>query len=297
MTMKICLNCQQRFDLDFDLDEWCCPHCGYKPKRVGKYIQFAPKKENFDDGFDKDFFSKLFQLEENNYWFRSRNRLLIWALRSYFPKACLLLELGCGTGFVLSGLQKAFPSLRLYGSELFPEGLDFAGQRLSQITLFQMDARIIPFEDEFDVIGAFDVLEHVEEDEAVLSQMYRAVRPGGGILLTVPQHRLLWSVVDEQAYHKRRYSRRELVSKVEQAGFHLIRTTSFVFPLLPLMIVSRMKQQILQHNFKPLAEMDINKKLNRLLEKILNFERIAIERGISFPVGGSLLLVARREEE
>jgi SAM-dependent methyltransferase len=57
--------------------------------------------------------------------------------------------------------------------------------------LFQMDARKIPFESEFDVIGAFDVLEHIEEDEKALAQIFHAVLPGGGLILTVPQHRFL----------------------------------------------------------------------------------------------------------
>ena len=65
--------------------------------------------------------------------------------------------------------------------------------------LIQMDARSIPYTDEFDVVGAFDVLEHVEQDAEALSAMYRACRTGGGILITVPQHKFLWSAVDEYA--------------------------------------------------------------------------------------------------
>jgi SAM-dependent methyltransferase len=246
-------------------------------------------------GFSPDFFAELFQQECGNYWFRSRNRLLIQTLQRFFPHAHSLLEIGCGTGFVLLGFHQAFPHLQLYGSELFNEGLVFANQRLPGITLLQMDARCISYEMEFDVIGAFDVLEHIQEDEGVLSQMFHAVKPGGGILITVPQHRFLWSVVDEHAFHKRRYSRRELVAKVERAGFRVIRTTSFVSLLLPLLVLSRLKRHITRANFNPLAEYNISKTLKDWLEKVLNFERAAIDRGISFPAGGSLLLIAIRE--
>ena len=79
-----------------------------------------------------------------------------------------------------------------------------------------MDARRIPFEREFDVVGAFDVLEHIVEDEDVLGQMFKATRPGGGLLVTVPQHPFLWSASDEHAMHQRRYSRAELRRKVER---------------------------------------------------------------------------------
>src|ERR1041384_8013479 len=119
------------------------------------------------------------------------------------------MEIGCGTGYVLSGIRQAFPDLRLSGSEIFSVGLTFAAERLPGIQLYQMDARQIPFREEFDVVGAFDVLEHVTEDEEVLSQMYQATRKGGGILLTVPHHPFLWSSLDVHARHVRRYQTRE----------------------------------------------------------------------------------------
>src|SRR4030095_11666933 len=147
------------------------------------------------------------------------------------------LEIGCGTGFVLSGVKEALPSLTLAGSEIFSEGLGFAAQRLPDVDLFQMDARRIPFREEFDVIGAFDVLEHIQEDEAVLTQMYAATKKGGGILITVPHHPFLWSGSDEFARHARRYKTRELCDKVRRAGFHVLRVTSFVSVLLPALIL------------------------------------------------------------
>lgn len=288
--MKVCLACQKRFNST----NWCCPQCGHQPQLDEGYLSFSPELAQKNEGFSAEYFTQLIQLETVNFWFRSRNRLLIWALQSYYKEASSLLEVGCGTGFVLSGIQQAFPDMTLSGSEIFTEGLAFAKQRLPGVSLFQMDARCIPFQEEFDVIGAFDVLEHIEEDEVVLSQMFQATRPGGGILLSVPQHRFLWSRVDEQAFHKRRYERQELVAKVERAGFTLVRATSFVSLLLPVMIFSRMKRQLMQANFDPVEEYKISLVLNGILEKILIVERIAIERGISFPAGGSLLVIARR---
>lgn len=291
--MKVCLSCSELSDSD----DWRCPHCGFSPPRHGRVVQLTADLAQTDEGFSPDYFAEVFQLETGNYWFRSRNRLLLWALRSYFPDASRLLEIGCGTGFVLSGFQLAFPDLQLFGSELLTEGLAFADQRLPGATLLQMDARRIPYEMEFDVIGAFDVLEHVQEDELVLSEMFRATRPGGGILVTVPQHQFLWSIVDEHAFHKRRYSRRDLVSKVERAGFHVLRRTSFVSLLLPLLLLSRRRRQMTRANFNPLAEYNINETLNRGLERVLDLERFAIEKGVSFGAGGSLLLVASRAPE
>jgi SAM-dependent methyltransferase len=156
-----------------------------------------------------------------------------------------------------------------------------------------MDARQIPFEREFDIIGAFDVLEHIAEDDAVLTQMFRATRPEGGILVTVPQHRFLWSASDEHAMHQRRYSRAELRRKVERAGFRVERMTSFISLLLPPMICSRMRRNS-SRDFELWKEFEISHRLNAVLERILAAERAMIEKGTSFPAGGSLLLIAKR---
>jgi SAM-dependent methyltransferase len=247
------------------------------------------------EGYEASFFSQLAPLEVQNFWFRSRNRLIIWALEKYFPQIHTFLEIGCGTGFVLSGLTSARSDLLLYGSEIFIQGLDFASARLSKhVTLFQMDAREIPFENEFDVIGAFDVLEHIEADRTVLAEMYRATIPGGGIILTVPQHPWLWSQADDFAHHARRYSASDLKSKVEQAGFQVVRMTSFVSLLLPLMLFSRFQQRKPNPNYDVLSELRISGWLNQWLEHTLTLERALIRLGLSFPMGGSLLLVGKK---
>jgi len=288
--MKLCISC----DKAFESRNWQCPHCLHEPDVIEGRFAFAPELARESEGFEADYFARLADQETGNFWFRSRNRLLIWALRQYFQKAENFLEIGCGTGFVLTGLREAFPNLALSGSEVFSEGLGFASARLPGVELFQMDARRIPFREEFDLIGAFDVLEHVKQDEEVLAQMHQATRKGGGILITVPHHRFLWSPVDEFARHVRRYETRELREKVKRAGFSVIRLTSFVSLLLPLLMMSRFKQRVTGDDVDPSAEYNISNLLNTTLEKILDAERTVIRAGLSFPAGGSLLLVARR---
>ncbi len=212
--MKVCVACAQ----PFSSPTWVCPTCGSTPPVVGGHLAFAPELAVQGSGFKEEYFAGLAALEERNFWFRSRNRLLAWSMRRHFPKAETFLEIGCGNGYVLWGLQRALPKLKLAGSEIFSAGLEFAAQRVPDVELFQMDATNIPYRDEFDVIGAFDVLEHIAPDELVLAQMHQAVKPGGGILITVPQHMSLWSQADEEAMHQRRYSAREMRQKVERAG-------------------------------------------------------------------------------
>ena len=138
------------------------------------------------------------------------------------------------------------------------------------------------------------MLEHIKEDEAVLKQMHRACKPNGGIILTVPQHAFLWSHVDEYACHIRRYHANDLKAKVKRAGFKVLRITSFVSILLPLLMISRLKKRKPDSKFDPTAEFRINRSMNTIFKMTLDFERSLIRLGFPFPVGGSLLLVARK---
>ena len=121
--------------------------------------------------------------------------------------------------------------------------------------------------------------------------MFRAVRSGGGILLTVPQHRFLWSAADEYARHIRRYSGQELRQKVITAGFQIVRMTSFVTSLLPVMWLSRLQLRA-GAMYDPLKELRIGKTLNRMCEWLVKRECDLIRKGVNLPFGGSLLLVA-----
>ncbi len=267
--MKICISCGHRFEAK----TWQCSKCGYQPEMRDTYPFFAPQLIDTYGGFDACFFHDLAKIENGNFWFESRNRLLIWALKRNFPEARNFLEIGCGTGFVLSGIRHESPELVLYGCDMFAEGLTYANQRIPQATLFQMDARNIPYENEFDVIGAFDVLEHIKEDQEVLMQMNRAVMPGGGIILSVPQHPFLWSRADDYGHHIRRYTAKDLKVKVEAAGFEVLKMTSFISLLFPLMLVSRLKDKHSGEAYDPEAEVKVNRFMNTLFKKILDFER------------------------
>jgi len=126
-----------------------------------------------------------------------------------------------------------------------------------------------------------------------LHEIYRSLKAGGGIIITVPQHPWLWSQDDVYAKHKRRYTSANLISKLQKAGFNIIRVTSFVSLLLPLMVISRFLSRS-SKNYDPTREFRISPLLNFCLEKILYFERLLLKQGVCFPMGGSLLVVAHK---
>ena len=247
---------------------------------------------NHNKFFPPSSFDKLAEMESGHWWFRSRNRILLWVLKKYVGKFANFLEVGCGTGFVIQAVQEHNPKAVLCGSDYFEEGLVHARKRMPSINFTQQDARTMDEEDFYDVIGAFDVIEHINEDELVLSNLSRALKKGGTLLVTVPQHRWLWSAADEYACHVRRYNRAELVRKVTRSGLTVEYMTSFVSLLVPFMWLSRLRSNNV--NYDPMDEFRIPNWLNRSLEMIMTFELGLLKIGMKFPFGGSLLLQARK---
>jgi SAM-dependent methyltransferase len=244
--------------------------------------------------YDGTLFTTLEGLEPRSFWFRSRNDVIVWALRRYLGGTTRFLEVGCGTGFVLAAIHKQIRRLDVMGAELYAEGLEVARRRLPGVPLAQMSALEIPFSGCFDAVGAFDVLEHIEEDERALREMGRAVSPGGGLLLTVPQHPRLWSVADDFAGHVRRYRRNELVAKARKAGWEPVSVSSFVTLPLPLFALSRAMRARHDETYDFERELRLPTWLDRGLAAVMGGERALLALGVSFPVGASLLLVARR---
>jgi ubiquinone/menaquinone biosynthesis C-methylase UbiE len=283
--VRICAACAGRFAGP----GWSCPACGWTAPREGaiyRWLEGSPT----EIAYEPRYFDELEPIVRTHFWFVSRNALLAWALRHYFPDARSLLEVGCGSGQVALALQRANPALRLTGTEAFVEGLRLAASRVPDAELVLADARELPFDGEFDVAGAFDVLEHIADDDRALEQMVRAVRPGGGVILTVPQHDFLWSTMDELAGHSRRYSRALLTARLREHGLQIERITSFVSLLLPAMWASRLlqRQRPSRHDFELPAA------VNRAALWIATLERGLIRAGVPLPVGGSLLAIARR---
>ena len=289
MQMNRCIACGSA-----RIEDGACRACQFRPTRIAGFDAYAPELAASTEGFDPAHHALLAQVEAANFWFRARNILIVQAMRTWCGDVRHFLEIGCGTGFVSKAIHEAFPTASLTGSELFVEGLHVASQRLPDAQFIQVDARRLPFVSCFDAIGAFDVIEHIEDDRAVLRQAFEALVPGGTLLLTVPQHRWLWSAQDDIAHHVRRYTRRELATKVREAGFEVAFCSSFVTLLLPLILLSRKLTTDAGARGDPTREFRMPGWLNSTLYALMRAEVWMIGRGLRLPVGGSLLMVAAK---
>jgi SAM-dependent methyltransferase len=251
-------------------------------------------------GYDPDFFNQLMLIEDRHFWFRARNRLIFGIANkiSSSIKPCdWVLEIGCGTGNVLRVLEKAFPDSKLVGLELWREGLQHSRTRSSAL-LVAADISQSPLGKKFDVIGMFDVLEHVAKDQGALRSIYSSLRPGGTLLLTVPAHQSLWSYFDEAACHCRRYSAAGLREELEDAGFEVRFLSQFMATLFPIVWAfrklngirgsARSTQKLSDEEFR------IVPIVNPVLAFLLHLEAIWVSRGHSLPIGTSLVVIAQK---
>ena len=267
---------------------------------------YAPELAFENRDYSPEYFEKMFALEENNFWFQARNRILRGLFEKFLglERPANILEIGVGTGYVLKELA-SIKNFRLCGGELHISGLRFARRRLPDVEFIQLDATRMPFENEFDAVGAFDVLEHVDEDTRIMQSVHRSLKPGGLFFITVPQHKWLWGQQDEGAYHKRRYSRQEMLKKLENANFKIEFVSSFVTVLFPLMVLSRWPvlkkhppdsgvdygSQEVDYNFD---ELKISPAVNALSGLFMKIDEFCLKMGWSLPFGGSLAVVARK---
>jgi len=253
------------------------------------------------DSFDASAFEFLFEMEQRHFWHVGRREMILDVLRRSVPglPRSRMLEVGCGNGSVLAFLRQN--GIDIEGGDILLEGLRFCRRRVPSASLYQVDILALPFKDEFDIVGAFDVLEHVEDDEKALAEMNRALKAGGRLILTVPAHKFLWSRHDEASHHKRRYSRKDLMAKLERSGFAVDKTTYYMFFLFPVLAAMRLLSRVLRgkegerSGTKTSLELKTVPVINDVFLALLRLEKYLI-RYVNLPFGASLLITAAKDE-
>ncbi|HYH64111.1 MAG TPA: class I SAM-dependent methyltransferase [Urbifossiella sp.] len=247
-------------------------------------------------------FADLLRSEDRHFWFRARNGVLSRVVRGVvrgWEPGYRVLEVGCGNGYVLRMLEAACPGADLTGSELFPEAVANAAQRV-RCRVVQADVYHLPPADPYRLIGMFDVLEHLPDDAGALRGLRAATTPGGRLVLTVPAYMTLWSHTDEAAGHYRRYTPTTLRAALVAAGWQVEYVTPFMLPLVPLMwlgrkvaaVVNRLRGRRRTELEMAVGELRPVPVVNGLMRALLAPEAPLIGARWRLPVGTSLLAVA-----
>jgi SAM-dependent methyltransferase len=179
---------------------------------------------------------KLAEVEDRHWWYRERRHLLANAVRGLKPGVAL--DVGAAGG----GNTRVLRNLgwRPVALEYGQEGALIARER--GLSVLRADLVALPVADQsLDLVVAFDVLEHIEDDNAAASEVYRVLRPGATALIAVPADPRLWSAHDDAVGHVRRYTRPTLTSLLTCAGFTVESMTSWNVLLRPVVAIRRRK--------------------------------------------------------
>ena len=243
-----------------------------------------------DAGFRRERLELVADVENWHFWFVARRELLLRMLGRTPPESgSRILDLGCGTGLMARELVER--GHRVFALDLRPEGLRATRTSSSGILPIQADAQQPPLQDSsFDLVLALDVLEHLD-DEMALERVARALRPGAHLLLSVPALPWLWSYRDDDAGHRRRYTRSSLRQLLGVSGLQAVDIRYFQFFLLPLLVVTRLlgrrgpgwrNREDRPH---PLV--------NRLLGAVAALD-VRLSDRMAWPLGSSLVALCRR---
>jgi SAM-dependent methyltransferase len=238
---------------------------------------------------ERAVYDRIRALEQDHWWFAGRRAVLSRALEDLgLPRPARVLEVGCGAG---GNLQLLFPLGEVSALEPDEESRAYVSGRYGMKVAGGLLPLGLPYEPEsFDLVCAFDVIEHIEDDAASVAALARLVKPGGAMLTTVPAYQWMWSRHDEAHHHKRRYALGPYRALFEQAGLKVERACHFNSLLLPLAVVQRFGKKLLRIDSSDDAMPPAW--LNRLLTRVFASERALL--ALEPPVGLSILLAARK---
>ncbi len=234
-------------------------------------------------------YDRMAELDQLHWWYRARRQVLEALIRrsaDLSPDARLL-EVGCGTGHNL-------PMLERFGHvdaiEVDPAARAIAERRLGRAV---SGAPLPELSDvprsHYDLIGAFDVIEHIDDDVAAVGALATCLKPGGKLILAVPAHQWMWSGHDELNHHKRRYSKRSLRKLITDSPLQLQSIGYFNSLLFPLAVAARFAGKLTGRGGG--GETLPPKPLNWAFEQMFGVERYLAGR-LPMPPGLSLFAVA-----
>lgn len=241
---------------------------------------------------DESLYHLHYTQEESHWWFAARAEIVQRIIERYggLAPGDTILDIGCGTGAILKKLSARY---RTVGIDMSPLAIEYSKKRgLTEV--FVMTAEEFP-RDRYDVkaVIMLDVIEHIDDDIAVLETARDIIGDTGRIIITVPAYMWLWSSHDLVNHHKRRYTRKTLRAALAKAGLEPLKMSYYNTLLFPLAVVKKLLSRSRTIDRASAAVDQPSKLVNTIFKAIFSLERFIVP-SINLPWGVSLVTVARR---
>lgn len=237
---------------------------------------------------DDKYYEKYFYLEREHWWFKARNLILETHISSLIKnKNIKILNVGAGTGYTSVMLSK-FGDVK--SIEYNKKCCEIVSKK-TNLVVEQGDIRNINYDSNtFDLVTAFDVIEHIDDDVKAIQEIYRVTKKNGLIITSVPAFNFLWSDHDEINHHYRRYTKKSFNILFVNLKLEQKYCTYFNFFLFPLIFLIRIfsrikKKKVIKSDFENYNSSSIDK----ILFKIFSSEAFFLKNNINLPFGVSLL--------
>jgi SAM-dependent methyltransferase len=244
---------------------------------------------------DQATFAAEARIESTHWWFVERRRLFAALIRECgLPADARVVDIGTGTGANLR-LLKQLGFTNVTGIDPSEDAARWCAEKgLGEVQAG--DARALPLPDRsVDLVVATDVVEHVDDDQRAVSEIYRVLRPGGIVLFTVPAFSSLWGLQDEVSHHHRRYRMGPFLKMLDKARFRV--TNKFHFNYILFLPIFLARQLIRALKIRLASENEVNNPLLNFLLRIVFRLDVTTAPYFRPPFGVSILVLARRPSE
>ena len=251
---------------------------------------------------EKQFYREYYELERSHWWFTARLIILEKVLRKQVlknrpNKDIAILNAGVATGATTTMLEKIGNVTSL---EYDQDCCDF----LKEINIDAINASLteLPFEDNsFDLVCAFDVVEHIENHQLAIQEIKRVLKKDGIIYLTVPAYMFLWSHHDVVNHHFRRYTKTELVDLLKNENIQINYSSYFnFFMFFPIFLVRMLSKLLPKRKSEDSTGSDVetlkgSKLVNTVLHWVFEKERFVLQNRFAFPFGVSCMVIGQKD--
>jgi SAM-dependent methyltransferase len=234
----------------------------------------------------------FFEIQKRHWWFFTKKNIILDTISRNLDnkKDLCILDIGCGSGLMLNSLEKLGMTS---GMDMSDEAISFSREIFSGTIRKGALPSEVPYpNDQFDLITALDVIEHIDDDQASLERIRSLLKKDGKCILTVPAYMCLWSKFDELNEHKRRYTKKQLLEKLELSGFKVEKLSYYNTLLFPIVYIIRKLNNILHRNGSSDVDMP-NPFLNSVLKMIFGIEKYLL-RYCNMPFGVSIIAVLKK---